>query len=523
MTFRSTCNRIVAARIRAYSAVSPRNFLLMASIVFLTTCAIFSFILFQYFNVPASFALIFEPSDCFWRYYENWSGSVGRHCFGDYLQVMLLGMQPNPWLPLSIVPSKPDFVSSYTASAMIPQVIFGHLGRILGSPRIGVFAYLFFMAISVLSPARWASRSAVGVERLVIFVVCGLLATPVWILLDGGNSTGFAVPAMLAYLVALRRDRWDHAAFAAVVAALIKPHFGLLVMVFFVARKWRVGFMTTAGMVISNVVAYLVWPRDFPRTIAQSLRLILSFGRQDANSLTADNVWFVKGMLFSPLNVSFAKGLLLIPNGIEARREGGILPIGYLATLYPIIGLGIPIIFIGWLIFLGRRIPSLMAGIVLLATASLSPVIAVHYYLVFALPVAAVILRDPKGPVGSGVFDRVRSPRKAVAMWTSFATAICVALVPLPVPPVITSVSWQHGVFQPQGTEGGFVETTAAFAPVAWIVAIIAILVSYSRRAAYSPRACAERETETGDHCLPSQRRQNDCSTKSGRTCSSDV
>ncbi len=39
------------------------------------------------------------------------------------------------------------------------------------------------------------------------------------------------------------------------------------------------------------------------------------------------------------------------------------------------------------------------------------PALVFHYYLVFVLPVAALVVRDPDGPPGAGIFDQACDPR----------------------------------------------------------------------------------------------------------------
>jgi hypothetical protein len=64
---------------------------------------------------------------------------------------------------------------------------------------------------------------------------------------------------------------------------------------------------------------------------------------------------------------------------------------------------------------LGRRVPPVMVGIVLQAGVSLSTPLVCRYYLVFALPIAALVLRDPDGPHR----DRASSTDSATAVASS--------------------------------------------------------------------------------------------------------
>ncbi len=213
---------------------------------------------------------------------------------------------------------------------------------------------------------------------------------------------------------------------------------------------------------ISNLAAYLLWPRDFPETIVQSIHN----ARDYSNSFP---------MLVGINNVSFANGVLLIPDHIM-RMKLGYVPPGFLAGPRLLIGSAVLVVVVVCVLALGRRIPPVMVGIALLATASLFPAMTGRYYLVFALPVAALVARDPDGPPGSGIFDRLvilGDRRRAVGICVSLAAALTIAQIALPGGPVEVDKATP------------VVATTALLAPILWLVACAAILVSYARRPAY--------------------------------------
>ncbi len=107
-------------------------------------------------------------------------------------------------------------------------------------------------------------------------------------------------------------------------------------------------------------------------------------------------------------NVSFAKGLLWIPDAIKVQRSGAI-PGGFLAGPRSTIGYAVLFLVVVCVVALGRRIPPVMGGIALLAASSLFPAVSSRYYLIFVLPIAALLARDPDGPPGSGIFDRLET------------------------------------------------------------------------------------------------------------------
>jgi hypothetical protein len=405
-------------------------------------------VLTQYFSVDVLSSLAFLPNDCF----PNWAMKVGRHCFNDYGMFALVGVLPNPWEP---------YRTAYPAGGLVPLMIFAGPAAWLHAPRLGLFGYLLALAIAVLTPAVWAARGARGLERVVVFVALGAAAIPAWMTIDRGNSVGFVVPIALVFLVALCRRRWGLVTIMVVLAALVKPQFAVLGVALFAFRQWRMGGIAVAGVVISNLAAYLLWPRDFPDTIAQSI-----------DYASAYNSSFP--MLVGINNVSFANGVLLIPDHIM-RLKVGYVPNGFLAGPRLLIGSAVLVVVVGCLLALGRRIHPVMAGIALLTTASLFPAMTGRYYLVFALPVAALVAREPDGPPGSGIFDRLRTlgdGRRVVGICVSLAAALTIAQIALPGGP------------QEMAGDTRVIATTVLLAPFLWLVACAAIIVSYARRPA---------------------------------------
>ena len=161
--------------------------------------AVIGFFLTQYYSVDVLSSLIFVPDDCF----LDWGTKVGRHCFSDYAMPVTLGMRDNPWAPY------PEYThwgfklvyNNYPAAGMLPQMLFGVLGKWLGAPRLGLLGYQLALTIACFTPAVWAARGARGLERLVVFVACGVAAIPAWMTIDRGNSVGFVVPILLVFLV----------------------------------------------------------------------------------------------------------------------------------------------------------------------------------------------------------------------------------------------------------------------------------------------------------------------------------
>lgn len=166
------------------------------------------------------------------------------------------------------------------------------------------------------------------------------------------------------------------------------------------------------------------------------------------------------------------------------------MPEGFLAGPRAVIGYVLLVLVVASVLALGRRIPPVMAGIVLLAAASLFPAVSGRYYLVFALPVAALVVRYPDGPSGIGIFDRhevVGGRRRLVGICTSLAAALSIAQIALPGYPIQVRILGPTGEFW---TTAILVVTTVLIASLLWLITCAAIIVSFARRPASPGRSC---------------------------------
>jgi hypothetical protein len=455
----------------AVSRASERTLLLGAVLLGSALSAAIGFVLAQYYSIDVLTSVLMAAKDC----WIDWGMQLGTHCFSDYGMILGQGMRPNPWEPYPLLFSWNDYqaiLNPYPAAAMLPQMFFGFLGGWLDMPRLGFWGYELLLTSAVFSPAVWAARGARGLERVVVFVTLGAAAIPAWAVIDRGNSVGFVVPIALVLLVALRRQRWGLVAVMVILAALVKPQFAVLAVALFAARQWRMGGITLVGIVISNLVPYLLWPRYFPDTILQSVR-----GTLNALSSIAT--------MTGPYNVSFGKGIFFIPDRIK-DPQWGYVSNGFLDATRSLIGYVVLVLVVVSVLGLGRRISPVMAGIALLATGCLFPALVFHYYLVFALPVAALVVRDPDGPPESGIFDRLAAlgdRRRVVGVCVTLAAVLTIVHIPLPGPPMMSPLAGQLGVVGIVGYTP-IVHTTVELVPLAWLIACAAIIVSYLRRPA---------------------------------------
>lgn len=454
-------------RISAVTSQSERTLLLGAILLGSALSAATAYVLVQCYAVDVVSTLLLVPQDC----WIDWDMRIGRHCFSDYAMVVSAGVKPNPAdYVISLPPDyKPTPMGTW-APARLPYSLFGSPAHWLGAPRLGLICYLLALTIALISPAVWAARQARGPERVAVLLALSVAAIPAWGAIDRGNSTGFLVPIALVFFVALARERWGLVTVMVILAALLKPQFVVLGVVLLAARQWRWAGIGIIGVIFSNIGAFLLWPRGFPGTIPRSVQDLANF-----------NSSF--GGLQDTRNVSFARALLLIPDSIKTA-QAGTLPQDFLAGPRTLIGFAILLAVVAAVLALGRRIPPMMAGIVLLATATLAPSYAAFYYLVFALPIAAIIVRDPNGPPGAGIFDQFATHggrRRSVGICVTAAAVISIVNIALPGRPFQVPIYGQLGARGVMGSTT-LVGTTVTYTAVFWLVAVAAIIVSYARR-----------------------------------------
>lgn len=453
----------IRERLSVVAGQSERTLLLGAVLLMSAFSAAIGYVLAQCYSADIVTSLLSVPEDCF----GNWGTTTGRHCFGDYAMVVGAGLRANPWEPYPMFPPHAPFLPAGPPAGILPHLLFGFPAKLLGVPRLGLIGYLLALTAAVLSPAVWAARGACGLERVVVFLALSAAAIPAWAVIDRGNSAAFLVPIALVFLVALCRQRWGLAAIMVVLAAVVKPQFAALVVALFAARQWRVSGLAIGGIAVSQISAYLLWPRDFPGTIAQSIH----------------NVITGSGLYLTDLrNVAFGRALTLLPDYAQLLQTGK-MSSSYLAAPRALFGYVVVLLVVVAVVALGRRIPPVMVGVVLLATITLAPPLVIFYYLVFALPIAALIVRDPDGPPGAGIFDKLSAEgggrRRAVGIWLSLATALSMVLIPLG--PV------GRATIPGQAATRLVVDTTAFLTPFLWLIACTVIIVSYARRPSPPP------------------------------------
>ena len=407
-----------------------------------------------YFEIDVFASLSFIANDNPCANNDHAGTGVGIHCFGDYYQVVDFAQATDPWA---------NNRSNYAAAGMLPNLLFGTIADAVGAPRFGLILFLLVILACLLVPAAWASRGKALWIRVATLILFGLGSLPALMALDRANNTALAVPALLAFLVGVRRDNYRVAVIAIIVAALIRPQYLLLIAVLLARRQWKASLVAFGGVGVTNLLAYLAWPTIFPGSIGESLASILRFGR--GAGLDAEY----------PANVSFGK--IIYELGTMVRRAVGMNGDAVATSLSGLAGSVIALLLIVAVVIAGRRMPVAPTAILVLALASLLPSTTFSYYLVFCLPVAAILLRDPLdlSPdryTWRGVLDDEVVSRRGVVATALIALAVAFSLTRFLLPELL-------GFEVNHVPRVDLVGTTAGLAPLAWLAASLAALLAW--------------------------------------------
>lgn len=214
---------------------------------------------------------------------------LGVHCFGDYYYALLMSQTENPWnMEVGINP--------YPALGMLPIKLFGEIGEYFQNPRIGLYLFLLTIFISLIAPVIWATSKFSAVNRILIILLFGPTSFSGLITLDRGNSVGLLPPLILWLYFSLLNKNKNQVIFSLLFLTFIKPHFGILIVILLAIRWFKQFFLVLVSSFIFHFLAFLLWPRDFPKNILMFINSILNF--QTYGDLDKNQISIAKGFAF---------------------------------------------------------------------------------------------------------------------------------------------------------------------------------------------------------------------------------
>ena len=445
------------AVLHAWRTATAGTFLFAAVIMLDVILVVSAFVSIHYFGADAISSLTFIPND---GWCDLTQMGIGNHCFGDYAIMPQVVLATNPWDINIGIPW------NYPAAAMIVPLIFVSIGNFFQSSQVGLFLFLGAAVAAIVAPGVWAGKGKSPVFRLLVWSLFGVLAVPAVMGLDRANSVIFVVPVILWFLVSIARGNFAQAAIAVTLAGMVKPQFALLFVIFLILRKWRWALISFAGILLANVGAFLLWPKTFPMSIVQSISNTLQYGTGvSLSSMYPTNVSLAQGFYVGEYAVRSALGLNVHESWVDGHQN-------LVSLLFVAVILGV--LFLAY-----KKIPPVLVAIFVVVMAFLVAPTSWSYYLLFALPVAAVILREPAhGTSGgrgewAGALDveNMRSPwGKICGLLIALSTAFSISRVLLP-----------HQI------DGGYLLTSGQIVPLIWsfTMAFCLVVWTVSKKPAY--------------------------------------
>ena len=364
---------------------------------------------------------------------ESDEALFGQHCFGDIAIVRPLLDAPTLW----------DQSNSFTTQAYPPTGWVVSIGVYLifnsvGGLKLATTVFLTIALIASLAPAMWVARGNRIERASIAFLSIGLGAAPILLVLDRGNSTALLVPPLLAFAIGLFRDKSSWIVAGAVASTLLKPQMILLVVALIALRKYRLASVTTLLSAVGILLSFLLWPGNRVQNFANWVRNLLSYSD------------------YGPLNIAYPYNLSVTRSLITLSEMSGISRVigdenwGHVINLLTRFSAlpGILVLISAVLILVAKRksVDPLTALFVSVSLIIIVPGTSFSYYLVLFLPVAAMILKDPRSSLRDeftqgdwrGVLDNRTipiSPSSPVRSWTStlvIVFVLCLWVIPLP-------------------------------------------------------------------------------------------
>lgn len=325
----------------------------------------------RYLGLPLADNFLFRADDGWCR--TILGEGFGNHCFGDYWLTSLVSVENNPWSNNGVVSN-----FSYTAASLIPFSLLKNFETWVNVTNAGLAIFVFLSAASLSYPAYWATRS-LKLPTKILAVSLSLISAPALFVLDRGNSIALAATPLLWFLDSFIKGDIRKLSWSIVLLTFIKPHFIILILAFFVIKKYRQLLLTFILIVGSQILSFLFWPTNFPGTIAQAVTNIMAYGDDwEFSDVVNENLSLVNGLVFF---------LRILSPDFEISKSNA-STISLILLVFMVIAI----------ISARKSIYRFEIAALLFVVAAFSPTITWTYYSIIAIPMAAYMLRSEIDP-----------------------------------------------------------------------------------------------------------------------------
>lgn len=357
----------------------------------------------------------------------------GMHCFGDFSIVREAFANGPPW-------AKPTATASYPPLAWLPALLPVLIGdHLLGGGRSALVVYLLLAGVNVAVPAVWAARHRWGTDGAVRFALLTIGAAPALVVMDRGNTLAFTLPWLMMAAVGFLRDDSRLTFWGIVAASVLKPQLGLLVILPFCVRRYRLALTSAGTIVVTTFASFLVFGANAGLYAANWLRSTASY-----NGYQSPETSF-------PYNLSVPRSLvtifdLTLRSALGPEQQQAILTvIADTAQFSSILLTGLIAVA---LVVLGPRAQRFYLLTLALLMPLYASAVTYHYYTAVLLVVAALVLRDPRpGADRAGVLDDDMADLTGLNRATIWALALILAPVVIATdfPPFLTGRATELG------------------------------------------------------------------------------
>ena len=406
----------------------------------------------------------FTPAD---GWCDPATDGIGVHCFGDFqLPRAFLG-EDSPWDPVYPAPGAVPAPNPYTATAMAPHLFARAIEWVGAGHQGSMVAYLILLAAALLAPALWATLGRPRPRDWVPLLLIGVASGPFLTTMDRGNSAGFAVPFILLFgLYVRRRPDWV-APVALVCAALIRPQFIFLALALLAFGRIRSTLAAVGAWFVISASAFALLPGGPISNISAWWSSLTAFDAQ----LDRLSVPLVASREF--INLSVAHTVTMFDDWLVGA-PGFVGTYGPMATDWIVGHTMVPGVVLALLALVtvllapSRRVLP-MALVVALIVPILTQALSFGYYLMVALPLAALILGPSADALdGTGTSRErsgmLRSLSRSSRVMTAWAWGL-LATIGLSVVPFIYS------------TDIGRQSTVKGYVGALWLLVVLVTLV----------------------------------------------
>lgn len=316
---------------------------------------------------------------------DNWcdlvTSGIGNHCFGDYQLPSQLVTDVNPWI----------LGHSYPPFSMLIHLIFAWLKSSFLGPQGSLLLYLLLLIVALTFPIYKSLEKMPKSFRLPTALILSVFSTAGLNNFDRGSSAAFATPFLYLAARDYLNNNPNKVLLWTSLAALIRPQFILLSIFLISIRAYKQLIASISILAGSIFIGFALWPGDRILHFRSWLEMLTSYDQYAPSQFN----W--------PINISAGKSLSRILTYFDQKFPSyEIFSSLNTWALNNFKNIGIIFAYLVLIVagFFGSKISKSIVVVLVLSAPSLVPGVSWAYYLLFLIPITALIIStgiDSKG------------------------------------------------------------------------------------------------------------------------------